>query len=136
MYSFGAPEQPPEEYEEEFRDVEDIGELSIEAQAILDEPKEDYIPYVDESGEDICIGCQNTGCENYIEPAPNESEKFDGVTPKGGIVPINPEITDHIGKFGGTWERCKVCGSEEFVRFDGHWVCAYDYVEYLTNIQF
>ena len=83
------PEQPPEEYEEEFRDVEDV--------------------------------CPEEDDDNY---------------PKGSVVPINPEITDHEGQFGGTWERCKVCGSTEFLRFDGHWVCAYDYVEYETNIQF
>ena len=48
---FGRPEQPPEEYEEEFRDVEDT-----------------YVPYIDESGENICIGCPNTDCEDYEFP--------------------------------------------------------------------
>ena len=74
-----------------------------------------------------------------IEPeqsSPDYEVEDDDDYPKGSVVPINPEITDHIGRFGGTWERCKVCGSEHFMRYDGHWVCAYDYVEYLTNIQF
>jgi len=64
-----------------------------------------------------------------------EEDYDDNDYPKGSVVPINPEITDHTA-WGSTWERCKVCGSQEFVRFDGHWVCAYDYVEYETNIQF
>ena len=87
MQRFRELEDPPEEYEEEFSDVEDV--------------------------------CADD--DDY---------------PKGSVVPINPEITDHIDRLGGTWERCKVCGSDHFMRFDGHWVCAYDYVEYLTNIQF
>ena len=78
------PEQPPEEYEKEFSDVEDVD-------------NDDY--------------------------------------PKGSVVPINPEITDHKA-WGSTLERCKVCGSTEFIRLDGHWICVEDYVEYGTNIQF
>jgi len=104
MYRFGAPEEPPEEYEEEFSDVEDCE------------------PYYDERtaplGEIVGITVSNMPWA------------------KGSVVPINPEITDKKGRFGGTWERCKVCGNEEFVRFDGHWVRAYDYVDYKTNIQF
>ena len=121
MHRFGAPEQPPEEYEQEFSDVEDLENKVNEILHEYDDNPEAYIPYefagtAEEADDDIW-----TDDDNY---------------PKGSVVPINPEITDHEGQFGGTWERCKVCGSTEFLRFDGHWVCAYDYVEYETNIQF
>ena len=88
-------EQVPEEYEEEFSDVQDSDCWTDEDQM-----------------------------------------RLDGVTPKGSVVPINPDILDTIGTFGVTWETCKVCGCPRWVRYNGHWCCSKCYVEYKTNIQF